>query len=451
MLDKELPVGNHHPELDMFSLPPVQDEITKSKTIDYYPKSSFSTTPAIFDVDTTVGDFMSLQDMRLYGRFKVYAVDASGAELATSSLVNDYLSLSNYSPSTLFRSCECYLNNVKVSGSTDLYHHKSYLEVLLSYDKLTKDNIRTNSLYFPGDPGKENHQNKAGGDNLEKSTKKFEKDMLLNLKDGIEFITLIHVDLFHCVRYLPDKMNLKLKFFRNSDEMTLTQIVHKSGVDIGKYKIEIVDLRLRVHKLQVSDEFYKYFNKKLETQKVVLPFTRGVITTQLMTKGSASFRQQNLIVGPIPRQIFIVFVKGDVFNGTINSSPFIYSNVDLESAYVQHGQEMIPNQMFNCNTNENIFQFAEIYEALHDTLSLGYYNGSFDIDKLKFLRDSFILAFNLDPDKCNGARKHSVVTGKIDLFLKFRSPLADNYNLLCYSTHDNCVFIDKDRIVTMDY
>lgn len=439
MIEKDYQLDSSCPELDFFSKPAIRDEIIRSSVVDYYPKSSFNTNPAIFEIDTDNHEFIILQDIRVYAMVKVFQISHAGVRKIFVAGASDKCKLVNYFSGALFRSVDVYLNNVKISGSSDLYHQKAYMEMLLSYDTETKDTLGQNSLWY----GLEEEDGQVSSETSQ---------TLMKEENGFDFTSIIHCDLFHSIRYLPDKMNLSLKFYRNHENLPL---IFKAPTDISldtlkfTYDIEITDFRVKVNKAEVSQEFYSYFSRKINNDKCILPITRGVITTHLLNKGTFSTRIQNIVVGPSPRQVFVAFVKSDGFNGVCSASPYNYYHANLKSAYIHNGQEMIPNSTYQLSIEEN--SYSHVYQALYETLSMGYFNGGIGLTKDNFVKGSFILAFNLDPDRCNGTRRHTRRTGVIDLVLQFAKECSTNYNILCYATYDNFIYIDKNRVVTTDF
>ena len=64
---------------------------------------------------------------------------------------------------------------------------------------------------------------------------------------------------------------------------------------------------------------------------------------------------------------------------------------------------------------------------------------------------SYILAFDLSPDLCNGFHNHSQKTGNIELDMTFANPLPDGITIIVYGSFDVEIQIDRNKSAKVVY
>ena len=115
----------------------------------------------------------------------------------------------------------------------------------MSFGKTTKESALQTCYFFKEKNTTENQFKETGGDADSGYMKR--KPYIKDSKKCF-FVTDTFIDLFKTNTYLPFGVNMKLRFFRNTDDFIL---MHD---DTKKYKIKILDLTLRMHRIHLKPE-----------------------------------------------------------------------------------------------------------------------------------------------------------------------------------------------------
>lgn len=146
----------------------------------------------------------------------------------------------------LFKQVEIFANGTQLQDpSTATHSFKSYIETALSFNENTQNSALQTCYFFKEKNGTEQQHKEAGGDSNSGYMKR--KPYIKNSKKCF-FVSDTFIDLFKCNSYLPFGVNLKIRFFRNNDEFIL---MHD---DAKKYKIKILDLKLRLKRVHLKPE-----------------------------------------------------------------------------------------------------------------------------------------------------------------------------------------------------
>lgn len=62
-----------------------------------------------------------------------------------------------------------------------------------------------------------------------------------------------------------------------------------------------------------------------------------------------------------------------------------------------------------------------------------------------------LFCFNLEPDEGHGGNVSLIKTGNVRLEVRFRVPLPQTVNLICYSVFDSIIEVSSRRQVLLDY
>ena len=128
-------------ELDLFTVPPTQNNIIDSHIVEHQPMASLdSGGPIEFLIPGSGDDYLDLANTLLHVQAKV--TRANGDNL---DLVNPVGPVNNWLHS-LFSQVDVYPNGTMVIPSTNTYAYSAYLETLLSYGDYAKITQLTSQL-----------------------------------------------------------------------------------------------------------------------------------------------------------------------------------------------------------------------------------------------------------------------------------------------------------------
>jgi hypothetical protein len=137
-------------ELNLFSVPPTQVTVEKSKFVDYYPVSTLSedSAPIEFFVPGNGEDYLDPSRMQLYIKAKIKTAD--GEDLGAE----DQIAPQNLFLQSLFSQVNVSLNDKLITPSATTYPYRAMIETLLNFGPAEKQSQMTSGLYYKDTPGK---------------------------------------------------------------------------------------------------------------------------------------------------------------------------------------------------------------------------------------------------------------------------------------------------------
>ena len=137
-------------ELNLFSVPPTQVTVEKSKFVDYYPVSTLGedSAPIEFFIPGNGEDYLDPSRIQLYIKAKIRAAD--GEDIADDAQVGPQ----NLFLQSLFSQVNVSLNDKLITPSATTYPYRAMIETLLNFGPAAKQSQMTSGLYYKDTPGK---------------------------------------------------------------------------------------------------------------------------------------------------------------------------------------------------------------------------------------------------------------------------------------------------------
>ena len=251
------------------------------------------------------------------------------------------------------------------------------------------------------------------------------------------------IDTLSIKRLFPPGHKLSLEFIRSPSHFSL--IDDTAGAN---YKIEILDLKLRIRQILPVESVESSFRKNLETKTIHFPLTRLVTRTRTLCAGIYDGTIINAITGPLPHHIFITLLSNSQINGSLTSNPFFFGRRNLESASLLVNSTQYPSEKLLFKpTNGDVLRSYSFFNqniGAVDDQSVG-------ITSKQYLQNDFALAFDLSPDMSMNASYHKQLEGSIDIKLTFDTELTSALTVLYVMSYDDVISIAPDKSVMLTY
>jgi hypothetical protein len=239
-------------ELDLFAHTPLQHLIERSLWLDYEPSINYDKGRSAIQVKIigNEGLYVDLSNILVYCRLSITKADG------TIIKNTDEIGPINYIHNTLFKQVEVRLNGKLVSTITP-YAYRSFIEARLNHGTDSKRTILRSAIWEEDTEGEMENtsiktekttKTEAGAGAEAKSetvpvahNKGFLKRRSFFIENTVETISRPHIDIVNVNKYLPDLVDIELKFIKNTDEFCL---MGSSG-----YRINIEDFKLYVRKV----------------------------------------------------------------------------------------------------------------------------------------------------------------------------------------------------------
>lgn len=415
--------------LDLWGVPGSQAGVLDGSYVHYSPIAPLDDSSTLeFNVPPSANQYTDLSHTLLYVKFKVVAAD--GTALAADATVAPV----NNTMHTIWAQLDVLLNNKLVSQSGHPYNYRAFVTNLLNYGMDAKDSHLSAVLWHEDSAGKH--------DTIAAENKGYEKrQKAVKQSTVVELIGGIHADIFNQERFLPNNVQMQLKFYRAKDSFAL--------MSTGTEKIKLLEARLIVRKVSIAPDILIAHAKALELAPAKLPITRVDLKSFTLTSG-VSNKNIELGSGTVPKRLILGMVSNKSYNGDYSKCPFRFHHYDLNflAAYVDSRQ--IPSKPLTPNFTDG--EYLESYYTLFTGTGLHFKDAGNAISRYDYPLGVTLWALDLTPcltaDQ-DGWDLHRQATIRIDI--RFASALPEAVNLIVLAEHDSLIQIDKQRNVIVDY
>ena len=351
-------------EIDLFSVPPIQQSLERGRWIDYAPLSSVENPDsAITYLIAGTDEYIDLSKTILTVTGKITAeggATLSGGNQTSVAPINNFLH-------SLFKQVDVYLNGKQVTPAMSTYAYRAYIETLLNYDVSAKKSQFTSALYYKDTATK---MDEAGSlsrtfDNITGVTSKAQDHPATLTKEtvtipigtgnlgfakrskfiqnGKQFVLSgpIFADIFMSDRLLLNMVDLKVVLNRSSPKFCLMDL-SGSGTPQVKPEVKLTDVILKIRKVKVDQTVSDGIERMLKQTPALYPVRR--VECKILTVGEnlPTTRQDNVFSGIIPKTFVVGFVNVDAVSGVYTKNPYNFAHFGVTSLSLTANGEEIP-------------------------------------------------------------------------------------------------------------
>lgn len=294
-----------------------------------------------------------------------------------------------------------------------------------------KVTVNAAQLGFPLPAGGENEGLRKRRDAIENSKK-------------ITLIDRLYVDLFQQDRFIPNGVDIRLRFNRAKPAFHLMAHAGSTG------KISILSMLLWVRKVKPTATVLNAINERLNSETAKFPLRRVEVKTFTIPQGTQSKITDHLFQGQMPKRIVLGFVENAAFNGDLTKNPFNFKNSNVKKLDVSINGETITTRPFEPDFANDLYlrSYLSLYQGLGKfgedwapDISFEEYKDGYTLWCVDFTKDQ---EAQLD-------KFHLIETGNLRIEVQFSQNTATTLNCLVYAEFDNLLEINKQREVSVDY
>ena len=417
--------------LDLHSKPALETAVTQSQIIEYFPVSRLdSSGPFEFNISPAGNWCTRPSHYRLHGKVKVLKKD--GTPVANS----DTVSIVNNLPGALFKQIDYSLNGTVITQSSNDQQYRTYLELLLSYNKGALESHLTTSLWKSDTP---EQFDTIGEANVGWKTRK----SWINDDKTVEFFSSINIDVCNQAKVIPPGVHEKIRFIRGSDTFCLLG-------STDNYKVEFQSLVLQVERILPSDTAWLTLQRNWLELPVYYPVSRVLMRSFTVPKGSMNHNLTNIHSGQAPNLVCVGMVNTESYNGTISKNPYNFQHFDVNYVNLTLNGEPIHNmKAFTPDFDNDIY--ARSYNSIFTGTGIHHENESLSISPKMYKSGCTLFVWDLTPDLCGGDHGHPRKQGTLNLELRWKTVLRDTINVIVYSSFQNHISITNTGEVMSDF
>ena len=432
-------------ELDLFYVPPTQTAIEEGHYDDIEPHSSYETADNIrFDIPGDSAHFLNMGETELYiqGRILIKGTEEGIKEDVKLGPVNNFLH-------SLFSQVNINISNQNVEISNDSYALRSYLENLISFNKLEKHSCLVGDIFEKDDHGefdlytvRENSETQTESQLVIKNA--VNSGMLKRRQrflDGkrVQLQGKLHCDIFTMSHLMVNSTDISIILKKNKPKFYLMG-------EIGgrEYTFKYDDCFLKIRRQVISPSVMAAIARVNEEFTYKYPIKRVIIKSKVIPESSVKISWPTICQRILPRRIIIGFLKTEAFDGSFEYNPFNFENLGITTMNLKVNSRSLPN------TNGLKLDF-ENNQYLYGYKTLTKLSRELDITYAEYKEGYTLFSFDLNPDNCTGSHYSPLSDGTIGLEFTKEKSHSISYTCIAYLEFDNLIQLNKYRQPSFDY
>ena len=424
------------PEFNLFGNIPVQHQVEKCFYQEFTPISLINDKAPI----TIVAQGAPNQCWALHKSFltvtcKITKDDGTpivgGSDVTTANNVLD----------SLFQQIDVELGDKQVSDNNILYGYRSIMDNLLSYSEEAQKTWMRGAIFAKDTVGQLGIFSKAD-DSANVGAK--ERGVNFNLSAEVQLSGRPHCDIFMQDRAILPNSKLTLKLIPCRDNF----ILMCPATGTHNYKIKIMDARLNLCILQISDSLNLAVHKMLQTTNARYPLTRVTMKHLSIPTGSTNVLQDNLYLGKIPKRIILGLVTDASMGGGMQQNPYNFATHGLNYLVLNVNGEMVPSKPLtpDFTAKKYLREYNMMFEGMRNQFS----NTPVNISYNEFANGYAFFVFDLTAHGHGGCMSSSH-NGTIRIEAKFAAT-GSVIDIICLAEYDSELEIDKfNQVIAVDY
>ena len=422
---------HHSPALTIFDKRGTQTDILKSSRVDYYPVSSLSGGgPIEFHIPGNAEDYVDVNDIVLYVKFKVVTADGKAITAA------EKVGLNNLPIASLFQDVSLTLGETQIEGGQMCYPYRGYFNTVMQFQPHAQFSHMQAYGWFKDDSGKFDDETNAGF--------KTRQALIAGSKE-CELIGPIFLDFFNQERYLISQTDIRVKLTPSKPEFVLNAY----GA-VTDFKIEFLNVIMYVDRAEMNPSVINGHANGLKRQNAIYPLIHNELITFTIPSGQQSYTKDRLFPDQAPKCLMIAMVENDAFNGNIKKNPFHFQHFDLRKIALYRDGVSIPGRPFTPDFANGKY----LRSYLNTIRTMNYYNSD-DTNGLTpkmFANGYTIYAYDLTPEKdITASYNQGIMSKNLRLELFFNKPLSTTINVLLFASYDSAVEITQFRDILAHY
>lgn len=412
--------------LNLSAVPYVDVSSIQSHYEKCFPQYSVNETNCLeFYISPSSVFYTQLNDTYLYLRLRI--VDEKNDVVASSSTtcpVNGIFS-------ALFSSMDIQINNVSLSGGSNMYAYSSHIQRLLSSDLDSLNTKMVTECYF----GETSETDVLATSGTYKALHQLQKDAVF------ETYSKIYHGLFNCERLIAPQTAIRIRFrignpnfyLLGTDPSTSTTFKHRIQISDA-----FLDLKRHVINSRIMSMHETLFNKGSAFKYPYLDFDAMSFS---ITSGTLTFTSENLF-SSVPEILVLGLVDSKSFNGLPSLSPFRFKPYDLASACALVDGESISLSDPKMNVAEKMIMRQ--YRHLVNIKSNQGGSNAITLDEFK--RFGCFLLPLLNNNSGRSDRFSIEKTANVKIQLQFKTSTLSNINAIVFYAYPKILSVSKTQV-----
>lgn len=396
-------------ETNLFEDPGYEVSRMGSQVVIHHPITAISDrrSPLQFLIKSNDQHYIDLRSIKLKIRAKVLRSDGSALKK------DDVVSPCQNWLHSMFRSVQCYFNDVLITSTSENYGYKAYIETLLGFGKESKKSQGSCALFEREDDM--TCMDEKVDDGFKRRFEKIKESKI------VEMVGRPFIDICAASQYLLPGVDIRINFDRSSPEFSL--ITNSAEPFI----VDIVDAKLYVEKVNLLPSLALDHIKMLETGKQMQMALRKVeVRSFTIPPGTSQVSNESILTGLIPYRVIVAILPSSAYVGSYKTNPFVFGNHSLTYINLCVNGESI-NTPLELDYDSDSYILA--YDNLFRGLDIDLEDVGIDISLKDFKESCALYVYNIAQIREGFVPPRH---GNVSLELKFKTAKKEALTVLTY-------------------
>lgn len=335
------------PELDLFTIPPVQLSVERSYETQHRPISSIQGSNYIeFRIPTSKDEYILFHETYLYFKLQLKIKNVDGKDIAATDWSK--IKATNNLLHSMIKQIDLKIGNKEMSSVSNTYAYRAYFENLLGFSKDAKETHLSTGLWSEND------------DIISNFTPEVTKADASQSKI-VNMYGKLHLDLTFQGKALLGGCDIKIKIILKSPEFCFT---YPKSLNVIT---EIKDASVFIHRLKAKPMLVNAHARALQTAATRYPITRVEVKHVPIPSGSMDAMLDNVIIGQLPRRMFLACVKNTALNGAKDEDPYKFDHYDVNYLACYLDGIQYPSNAYQPDFDQNLFvrEYSGLFQAIN--------------------------------------------------------------------------------------
>ena len=446
--------------LNLFDVPHVDYSYEAKRWVPFQPANT-GRNPILFTIPAS-DDFYDLNEAKLEIKVRLNTTGTGGVSAVEGSVstanLSKYIYCVNNFGHTLWSQMNVSFNGVLMTGQSNAYHQKAFMETILNYNPEEGKTILApqgwvNELHVKRNlvPTDATNNDQPNPNNWDGKTGLKTLTARLLGKAYHTFMVKPHLAVFNTGKCLVPGVQIDLELYLNPNTIWLfgtpdtTTSVNKKIPSLGPDDLYVT---LWMKKVTLNASLYTRLQKERTLNRgktVKYPIVRSEIRTFSFDGASTTWSQDNVFLNKVPIRVMIGLIRSTNYNGSLTTYPFAYEQMGVTKvlqlvdgeAYPYRALSLVGDATVNDLVGYDRFLTASGAYKHHKVPLLQPTDWGYEKNCTLFMFNN--AAGDVDSGHARSPRK----TGNVRYEIEFRAALNYNVTIVVWSEYENVYEIDQ--------
>lgn len=428
--------------IDLFTPEHVEFGIKERKSFVVNPLQSLDSGPYSFRIQSSGNGFFDPSSLRTKIHMRIKKKNDTGDIVALTEADNTKVFPVNLLSKSIIKDVSVWMNHVPVSvNSLKTYGMRCYIANLLTYGVDAEKGLLKINYWEKDTIGKM--------DSLTENTKGLARHAYIAKSKLVKIYDNVQTELTTCPRLILPTTEILLTF---DMEDTKKFLMHPVG---DTYVMEIEHFSLSYDRVYLHDQIHDKIERQLSVKSpAIYPITKTEHRSKSFAPGVLSMNWPQMYYGNVPESVVVCFTAEEAHDGMPTKNMYNFQNFSVTKLQLSVESQQFPLYPLEFDfTNEDAI---EGYKHLLDNSGIDITNAPSLITYDEFQKGSFIVPFDLTPDKCSLYHAHKKHTGNLSLKVELGTKLTEGVTLHFFAVYRDTIYIhgkmgEREVITNVSY